>query len=164
MDWRRPHEKPKEINPQYWENHGWVPPTSSSKHGRVKVLRHQTSKAFCRFGQSSPEVEKRSNQERRMVCCCFMERVRIVWLIPSSTTFLSRLRQHLCIHPKSSTKGCNHVCNNRNRTSFGDNTCICPFQCSTLDERTFSRHPKCSLLTEVITSLRSLRQKYGAKP
>ncbi len=123
MDWRRPHEKPKEINPPYWENHGWVPPTSSSKHGRVKVLRHQTSKAFCRFGQSSPEVEKRSNQERRMVCCCFMERVRIVWLIPSSTTFLSRLRQHLCIHPKSSTKGCNHVCNNRNRTSFGDSTC-----------------------------------------
>jgi hypothetical protein len=77
---------------------------------------------------------------------------------------LSRLRQHLCIHPKSSTKGCNHVCNNRNRTSFGDNTCICPFQSSTLDEKNFSRHPKFSLLTEVITSLRTLRQKHGGKP
>ena len=104
------------------QNEGWGPQLSSSTLGRVNVLRHQTSKAFCKFGQSSPELEKRSNQERRMVCCCFKGRVRMVWLMPSSTTFLSRFRQHLCIHAKSSTSGCSHVCSNKNRTSFGDST------------------------------------------
>lgn len=97
---------------------------SSSTQGGVNVLRHQTSNAFCRLGQSSPELENRSNHDSKMHCCCFSGRVRIVWLIPSSTTFLSKLRQHLCIHAKSSTSGCSHVCRSRNLTSFGDRTCL----------------------------------------
>jgi hypothetical protein len=101
---------------------------SDSEHsgttvGRVKVLRHQTSKAFCKLGHSSPEQENRSNHDSRMLCCWFNGRVRMVWLIPSSTVCLSKVRQHLCIHAKSSTRGCSHVCSNRNRTSLGHRTC-----------------------------------------